>query len=157
NPTGNRYISLKPNYKKFVSKSSPADTVILDIEIDMFALTPFLNFGNEDTQIAFDQGYYNFAFRVDIYVGNVLQASSRRGTPVYDVSTAPELSYQAGSVVNSNPNESSYRILTENIINAKWKVSVFITDVEGELDIRFYDPVFPVYVPPVPSYIVQKK
>ncbi|SFO04648.1 hypothetical protein SAMN05421741_11819 [Paenimyroides ummariense] len=139
----NRYISIKSANQKFVSRKEQGGSVFLDFEIEVFAAMPFVGTANSDViKQRFDAGNYNNAFRIDIYIGGVLKASTRKETAVFNNERSIDLSFTGGNIIESRPGEN-FKTGNENVIAGKWKINLLEYDVEGKIDIRFYQPQFP--------------
>lgn len=138
----NRYISLKSTATKFVSRKEQGGSVFLDFELEVFAAIPFVGTANSDVlKQRFDAGNYNDAFRIDIYIGGVLKASTRKETAVFNNEKSIDLSFSAGNIIDSRPGED-FKAGTENIIRGKWKVNLLEYADEGKVDIRLFQPKF---------------
>lgn len=139
----NRYISIKSANQKFVSRKEQGGSVFLDFEIEVFAAMPFVGTANSDViKQRFDNGNYNNAFRIDIYIGGVLKASTRKETAVFNNERSIDLSFSSGNIIESRPGED-FKTGNENVIAGKWKINLLEYADEGKIDIRFYQPQFP--------------
>lgn len=139
----NRYISIKSANQKFVSRKEQGGSVFLDFELEVFAAMPFVGTANSDViKQRFDAGNYNNAFRIDIYIGGVLKASTRKETTIFNKERSIDLSFSSGNIIESRPGED-FKTGNENVIAGKWKINLLEYADEGKIDIRFYQPQFP--------------
>lgn len=142
-----RYISIKGVNRKFIARKEQGGSILLDFEIELFAVIPFVyQSGADAIRQKFDAGNYNDAFRIDIYVGGVLKASTRRENTVFNKEKSIDLSFSSGNIIESRPGED-FKTGTENIIRGKWNFLLFDYADEGKLDIRLYQPKFSAGTP----------
>ena len=138
---GQRYISLKQNVQKFIGKEYETGTLTLEIEIELFTITLFTGETSlKNTQAAYDQGLYSKSFPVDIYVGNILRATSRTDHPLYNIDDDFKLSFNGGSL-GVELLEGATKSGSHNKITALWKKKIVIENGEGFVDVRIYQPI----------------
>lgn len=136
-----RYISLKREFKKFIGKEYEIGKVVLEIELELFSITHYAYpVDAENTETNFNNGLYNDLFRVDVYIGNALQATTKMNHPLFDVEDDFKLSFNGGSVgVEKLP--GGLRSGFYNRISAVWKKKIEVDSAEGIVDIRLFQPV----------------
>lgn len=143
-PTANivdsRYISLKRNFQKFIGKEYEIGKLVLEIELELFSTTPYAYpIDAQNTETNFKNGLYNDLFRVDVYIGGAIQATTKTNHPLFNVEDDFKLSFNGGSVgVERLP--GGLRSGFYNKISAVWKKKIEIDNREGIVDIRLFQP-----------------
>lgn len=130
-----RYISLKRNFRKFIAKEYEVGKIVLEVDIELFTIKNI----DDNTELSYKNGLYNDCFRVDIYVGGDLQATTKTDHPLFDEKDDFKLSYTAGGVgvevLPGNARSGAY-----NKVTARWKKKIEIIQSEGVVDVRLYQP-----------------